>query len=109
MGIVDIKFGNEIITKKGKVFKFDDIGCMTRYLKSGSIEQNDIAKTVVINYEKKGDFLDVSNASFAVSEEIRSPMNFNTAAFTTKEEATKFLAGKSGKIFNWNEIYTRIE
>ena len=109
MGIVDIKFGNEIITKKGKVFKFDDIGCMIRYLKSGSIEQKDIAKTVVINYENKDEFLDVSNASFAVSEEIRSPMNFNTAAFTNKEEATKFLEGKSGKIFNWNEIYSRIE
>jgi copper chaperone NosL len=109
MGIVDIKFGNEIITKKGKVFKFDDIGCMIRYLKSGSIEQKDIAQTVVINFEKKDEFLDVSNASFAVSEEIRSPMNFNTAAFTNKESATKFLAGKSGKIFNWNEIYARIE
>jgi copper chaperone NosL len=109
MGIVDIKFGNEIITKKGKIFKFDDIGCTIRYLKSGSIEQKDIAQTVVINYEKKNDFIDVNNASFVVSEEIRSPMNFNTAAFTTKEAATKFLAGKSGKIFNWNEIYSRIE
>jgi len=109
MGVVDIKFGNEIITKKGKVFKFDDIGCMIRYLKSASIEQKDIAQTVVINYEKKDEFLDVSKASFVVSEELRSPMNFNTAAFTNIEEATKFLAGKSGKILNWNEIYTRIE
>jgi copper chaperone NosL len=109
MGIVDIKFGNELITKKGKVYKFDDIGCMIRYLKSGTIEQKEIAQTVVINYEKKNDFLDVNNAAFVVSEEIRTPMNFNTAAFTNKEAATKFLAGKTGKILSWNEIYSRIE
>jgi copper chaperone NosL len=109
MGVADIKFGNEIITKKGKVYKFDDIGCMVRYLKSGVIEQKEIAQTVVINYEKKGDFIDVNNAAFAVSQEIRSPMNFNTAAFTNKEVATKFLAGKNGKILTWNEIYNKIE
>ena len=109
MGIVDTKFGNEIITKKGKIFKFDDIGCLVRYLKSGVTDQKEIGQTVVINYEKKNDFINVNNASFAVSEEIRSPMNFNTAAFTSKEAATKFLAGKSGNILTWNEIYTRIE
>ena len=109
MGIADIKFGNEIITKKGKVYKFDDTGCMIRYIKSGSIEQKEIAQTVVINYEKKDEFLDVNKAAFVTSEEIRSPMNFNTAAFADKAAATRFLTGKIGKIFNWNEIYTRIE
>jgi copper chaperone NosL len=46
---------------------------------------------------------------FVVSEEIKSPMNFNTAAFADKETANKFLTGKSGKIFTWNEIYNKIE
>jgi copper chaperone NosL len=109
MGIADIKFGNEIITKKGKVYKFDDIGCTVRYLKSGAIEQTEIEQTVVINYEKKDDFINVNDAVFAVSEEIKSPMNFNTAAFAEKETANKFMIGKSGKILTWNEIYNKIE
>jgi copper chaperone NosL len=109
MGIVDIKFGNELITKKGKVYKFDDVGCAVRFLKSGTIEQKDIEKVVVINYEKKDDFLDVNKASFAVSEVIKSPMNFNTAAFISQEAATKFLSDKTGRTLNWNEIYSRIE
>ena len=109
MGIADIKFGTEIITKKGKLYKFDDIGCMVRYLKSGALEQKDISQMVVINYEKKDDFLDVNKTAFVVSDEIRSPMNFNTAAFDGKETAQKFLTGKEGKILTWNEIYNRIE
>jgi copper chaperone NosL len=109
MGIADVKFGSELVTKKGKVYKFDDLGCMIRFIKSGTIEQKDIARTVVINYEKKNDFTDVNKAVFVVSEEIRSPMNFNTAAFADKEAAGKFLTGSKGNIMTWNEIYNRIE
>lgn len=109
MGIADIKFGTEIVTKKGKLYKFDDIGCMVRYLKSGAIEQKNITQTVVINFEKKDDFLDVNKAVFAISDEIRSPMNFNTAAFAGSDAAQKFLIGKKGNIVIWNEIYNRIE
>ena len=109
MGIVDTKFGNEIITKKGKIYKFDDIGCMIRYLKSGVIEQKEIEQTVVINFEKKDDFLDVKKAVFVTSKEIRSPMNFNTIAFANKEAAANFLVGKVGRVFSWDEIYSKIE
>ena len=109
MGIADIKFGTEIVTKKGKLYKFDDIGCMVRYLKSEALAQKDISQMVVINYEKKDDFLDVNKTAFAVSDEIRSPMNFNTAAFAGSDAAQKFLIGKKGNILTWNEIYNRIE
>jgi copper chaperone NosL len=109
MGIADKKFGNEIITRKGRILKFDDIGCTVRYLKSGSLDQKDIDQTVVINFEKANDFINVNNAFFVVSEEIKSPMNFNTAAFASNESASNFLSGKNGKVMKWNEIYNKIE
>ena len=109
MGIIDPKSGGELVTKKGKNYKFDDVGCMIRYLKSGLLEQKDIAQTVVINYEKQNDFIEVSKAIFAASETIHSPMNFNAAAFSTKEAADKFLTDKPGKELNWNELYNKIE
>ena len=109
MGIIDPKFGGEIVTKKGKNYKFDDVGCMVRYLKSGSLDQKDISQTVVINYEKQNDFLDVSKVTFAAGDAIRSPMNFNAAAFSTKEAADKFLSDKTGKELNWNELNKKIE
>lgn len=109
MGISDLKFGSEIVTKKGKVYKFDDVGCMVQFLKKGTIAQNDIAYSLVINYEKQHDLLDVNKASFVVSEEIRSPMNFNTAAFDGGEAANRYISEKKGKLSGWNEIYSTIE
>ena len=44
MGLADFKYGGEIITKKGKVYKFDDLRCMVSYIKSNSIEEKDISK-----------------------------------------------------------------
>jgi copper chaperone NosL len=107
MGIADPRFGGEVITKKGKVLKFDDIGCMIRYIKSGEMEQKDISQTVVVNYEKQADFINTDKAAFLVSETIKSPMNFKVAAFSTADAANKGIQG--GKILPWNELYQQIE
>jgi copper chaperone NosL len=109
MAIVDEKFGSELVTKKGKVYKFDDIGCMVWQLETGSPAAKDLAHTVVINFEKKNDFLDVHKTFFVLSDEIRSPMNFRTAAFASRESAEKFLQGKKGEILNWEEIYKKFK
>jgi len=105
MGVADLKFGSEIITDKGKIFKFDDIGCMIRFMKSGSIDQKNISRTVVVNYEKQNDFIEADKAVLIISENTKSPMGFNIAAFSSKGSVSKF----DGKIFSWNELYSKIE
>ncbi len=109
MGIVDPKFGGEVVTKKSKVYKFDDIVCMGRFLHSGALKEEDIAKKVTINFEKENDFLDVDKATFWINAELRSPMGSNAAAFSTKEAAEKAKAGKEGELLSWNDLYQRIK
>jgi copper chaperone NosL len=107
MGIADARFGGEVITKKGKVFKFDDIGCMIKFIKSGGVEQKDVSQTVVVNYEKQNDFIKTDKATFLVSETVKSPMNYNVAAFSNADAANKLIQG--GKTLSWNELYQQIE
>jgi copper chaperone NosL len=109
MGIIDPKFGNEIITRKGKVYKFDDVICMSRFLKSGTVEEKDITQTVVINFEKQNDFLDIHKSFFVVAPEVRSPMGSNAAAFTNKEAAEKFNQNKTGLVFSWQELFSKLQ
>lgn len=108
MGIADPKFGGELITNKGKVYKFDDIGCMIRFMKAGTIEQKNISRTVVVNYEKQNDFIDADKAVLLNSELTKSPMGFNLAAFSNNQAAAK-IAGTSGKIISWKELYNQVE
>ncbi len=104
MTIMDEKFATEIITSKGKVFKFDDLVCMVQFINSGVVKENETAKKLVINYEDKNDFLDVEMATFCFNEDLRSPMGGNTAAFQSNEAAIAFKKDKPGVILKWDEV-----
>ena len=109
MTIVDPKFGGEIITKKGKVYKFDDMVCMIQFLKSGKVRENEIAKKLVINFQKPNDFIDVNKAFVLVSPELKTPMGGNAGAFISQHEAEKIKPTAPGDIINWNEMFNKLE
>lgn len=109
MGIADFRFGGEVITKKGKIYKFDDMRCMMDFIKSGTIEEKDISKKLFLNFEKPNEFLDVKTAWFVASKEIRSPMNSNISAYASKAAAENILKDKQGEIVTWDDIYQRVK
>ncbi len=109
MGIADFRFGGEVITKKGKIYKFDDMRCMMDFIKSGTVEEKDISKKLFMNFEKPNEFLDVETAWFVASKEIRSPMNSNISAYANKSAAETMLKGKQGEIVTWDEIYQKVK
>ena len=89
MTMVDPKFGGEVITKKGKVYKFDDVICMIHFLNPASVKETDISQKYLINFQKQNDFIDVSNAFLFVSPELKTPMGGNAAGFVSQQEAEK--------------------
>ncbi|HNU14683.1 MAG TPA: nitrous oxide reductase accessory protein NosL [Chitinophagaceae bacterium] len=109
MSIIDPKFGCQLITNKGKIFKFDDVICMSLFIKSGSVEERDVKQQVVINFEKENDFLDVNKTFFVVAPGIKSPMGSHAAAFVDKETAEKFNTGKTGTILTWKELLLKLD
>ena len=104
MTIMDPKFGGEIITEKGKVYKFDDAHCIASFLKTGQVKEEDITQTVFIDYENKDRFLNVESSFFVVSTRLKSPMNSNAAAFANKEIADKIAAQTSGEVKSWEAL-----
>ncbi|MBI3137441.1 MAG: nitrous oxide reductase accessory protein NosL [Sphingobacteriales bacterium] len=109
MGIIDPKFGAELITKKGKLYKFDDVICLNQYLKTGATEEKEIRQTVVVNFEKGNEFLDIHTASFLVAPDLKSPMGSHAAAFATKTNAEKARQEIKGELLNWKELSAKLE
>lgn len=109
MGIVDPKFGSQLITKKGKLYKFDDIGCMIRLMKSGTFDSNTIKTMVVANYNNSNEFISVDQCTFVIAADIKSPMNFNLAAYVNELDANKISENSAAKFYNWNAVYQSIE
>jgi copper chaperone NosL len=104
MTIMSPEFGGELITKKGKVYKFDDLHCLLGFMKTGEVKQENIAKILTIDYTKQNNFLDAATASYVVSENLHSPMNSNTAAFASEQQAATTAAQFKGNIINWQTL-----
>lgn len=106
MTIMDPKFGGEIVTKKGKVYKFDDVHCIATFLKRRGVEMGDIHQTLFTDYNNSAEFIKVNTAEFVVSSQLKSPMGGNAAAFKNSGEAGKKSAEMEGsKITNWATLY----
>jgi copper chaperone NosL len=104
MGFTDYRFGGEVITVKGKLYKFDDIICMIQFLKSGIVEEKEIKQTIVVDFNNPGKFINTTEAFFAASPQLKSPMGSNAAAFHTLAAARE----TSGMLTNWQELYNKV-
>jgi copper chaperone NosL len=106
MTIMDPKFGGEIVTKKGKVYKFDDTHCIAAFFKRRGVEMSNIHSTLFLHYNGSGQFVSVKDVEFVVSRKLKSPMNGNAAAFSNKAEAERVSSTIEGsKSTNWATLY----
>lgn len=105
MTIMDSKYGCEVVTQKGKVFKFDDVSCLIKYIHVSEQTATEYAHIVVNSYDKPTNLVDVSKLFFVVSPNFASPMMGNTAAFSNEKQANEILKKDSkAQKYTWNEL-----
>ncbi len=109
MTLMDKKFGAEIVTTKGKVFKFDDMNCMINFLNSANMDDHDIAYHLVIDFANPEKFINAKDAHYVKSDKIRSPMASEIAAFSKKEDLDKTNKEWKGILLSWGELVTEFK
>ena len=109
MTLVDKKFGAEIVTKKGKIYKFDDLSCMVNFHNSGYEEVSEMEHRLVIDYANPEKLIDTQRAFFVKSDELRTPMASEIAAFGSEEDYKKFKKKMNGILMSWGEIVTEFK
>ncbi|SHJ15126.1 copper chaperone NosL [Arenibacter nanhaiticus] len=102
MTIVDRQHAAQIVTKKGKAFKFDAIECMLNHLKE--IDQKEVALFLVNDYGKPGELIDARIGHFLISKEISSPMGANLSAFSRAGESKDHIKAYDGVWYSWKEL-----
>ena len=102
MGISDGKHGAEIITQKGRAYKFDDIACMANYCKEHP--EIKIKAYYVHDYTKDNELIRAEKAFFISGGTIKSPMNGKMAAFSNKSQAKAFEAELKATEIEWMAI-----
>ncbi|MFV0304025.1 MAG: nitrous oxide reductase accessory protein NosL [Moheibacter sp.] len=102
MAISDGHFGAEVITNKGRVYKFDDLSCMMGY--AHSTEESEVFSYYISDYTLDNSLIEAKSAWYIHSTSLKSPMNGNFAAFFTEDLATEYADKNNSKVLTWSEI-----
>ena len=104
MLITDNRYGSEIVTDKGKVFKFDEVGCMIEYAMVKNFIGDANQKFLVTDFANPETLIDVTSAFFVQNENFRSPMGANVMAYDSEISRQKFVAESGGTLLNWVDV-----
>lgn len=103
MQLMDTKFGAELITEKGKTYKFDDTGCMLDY-EQQNLGTQKIARELVIDYSNPGKLTNAITAFHIKCAAAKSPMGSDIASFEKEKDMNKYIQQLQGEKISWTEI-----
>lgn len=109
MTIMDHRYGTELVTSKGKIFKFDSVECLVKYLKEGEAE-NPKVKLVLLTPFNHPETLEDAHKSYILhSQGMPSPMGMFLTAFKEEATARQFQAENGGEVYSWQELLDKFE
>ena len=109
MGIVDDKYGAEIVTVKGKVYKFDSGECMINFNNHGKIEVSKVATWWVVSPAQPKKLIDATKAFYLHSQNFPSPMGAYLSAFETEEQLKKYQTQYGGEVWSWSDAMKNVK
>lgn len=107
MTIVDKQHAAEMVTTKGKTYKFDASECLLQML--GNFDEDKVALLLVNDYASPGSLTDATEATFLISANIPSPMGAFLSAFSSKEKAIETQFQHGGQLYSWRSLRERFE
>jgi len=104
MRIMDNKYGAELVTDKGKVYKYDSIECLIGYSLNKNLIGDEKHLFLVSDFSNAGELVDAKKSYYVHNNNFRSPMGLNVSAFASETEQEKFVKENSGEKLNWFEV-----
>jgi copper chaperone NosL len=102
MMISDQRFGAELVTKKGKIFKYDAAECLVRAVKVKG--ESEFAHIMVTDFKSPTQLIDATSATYLISELRPSPMGANLSAYKEKNQIDDSLIQENAEILDWKQI-----
>jgi copper chaperone NosL len=104
MTIMDHRYGTEIVTTKGKVFKFDSIECLVEYMLDDHEKNEQFSLVLVTSFDQPGKLIDAHESHVLQSKSLPSPMGIYLTAFSDRGTAEGFREKAGGKIYEWESL-----
>lgn len=109
MTLMDKKFGAELVSNKGKVFKFDDVNCMLTYYHSNDTQPTEFSHRLVVDFSQPSKLIDAADAFYLKSPAVKSPMASQIAAFEQKDKMEQAKNELKGIYLVWGELVSQFK
>ncbi len=104
MMISDQRYGGELITTKGKIYKYDSVECLAAYIVEQKNGFNDLHSIWTIDFNNPKEFIDASQAWYLYSDLLKSPMGLNLSAFSDQNMAETVKNVYTGELVRWDNV-----
>ncbi|WP_416826603.1 nitrous oxide reductase accessory protein NosL [Ectobacillus polymachus] len=101
MAVMNDQFATEVILENGKTMKFDDIGCMYKWLNKNNGEK--IQAKFVRDYNSK-EWVSSDKATYVYDASIKTPMAYNVISFQNKNDAESYLKTNKGQLLTYQDL-----
>jgi len=102
MVITDNNYGAELITSKGKIFKYDSIECLAAY--QSKLSDKDIHSMWVVNFYPPNELINTNDAYFLLSKNLKSPMGLYLSAYKAEASMIEVVNKYSGNEIKWLDL-----
>lgn len=109
MTISDTRFSSEIVSKKGKIFKFDDMHCMLTFLNDKQLDTANVKAYYFANFNNPKELLPLEKSFFYKGADFKTPMGGNIAAFSGEDDIKKIQEHFNGMQIQWSNIISAVK
>lgn len=102
MTIVDKQHSAQVVTTKGKAFKYDAVECMMNHIRDW--EEQEIKYFLVASFNDPGKLVDAQNAHYLITEHIPSPMGKFLTAFEQQANRDELHREYGGSLLDWEGL-----
>jgi nitrous oxidase accessory protein len=105
MTISDPRFAAQLITSKGKMLAFDDIGCLVTYART-RLPGVPAPEVWVNDFLSPDSILEGTHAVFLQADSIATPMGSHLLALRRGPRADSLRAALGARLLTWSQVYT---
>ncbi len=103
MTIADQRFAAELVTRTGKVYAFDDAGCLATFAVSGPVGPERIHSAWVTDFRHPGTLIPAQDAAFLRTDRVRTPMGSNLLA-VPRAAGDSLQDALGGTLLDWGQV-----
>lgn len=104
MTIAEPRFAAQLVTRTGKVFVFDEPGCLAAFLAGGKVPPGKASSIWVNDFLDPDSLLDARGATYLRVESVNTPMGTHVIATRPGPRADSLHAALGGQPLAWEQV-----